>query len=41
MRRPVYTATFVGDADKIARYIETRFGITLTDAFIGGLDRFC
>lgn len=41
MRRPVYTATFVGDADKIARYIETQFGITHADAFIDDLNRFC
>ena len=41
MRRPVYTATFVEDADKIAHYIETRFEITYADAFIASLNRFC
>ncbi len=40
MRRPVYAATFVEDADKIAHYIETRFGITYADAFIASLNRF-
>ena len=41
MHRIVYAASFVDDADRIATYIETRFGIARADAFIADLDHFC
>ncbi|MFA6207242.1 MAG: type II toxin-antitoxin system RelE/ParE family toxin [Methylocystis sp.] len=41
MRRVVYAASFVEDADKIAQYIELQFGASHADAFINDLSRFC
>jgi plasmid stabilization system protein ParE len=41
MRRVIYAASFVEDADTIASYIETHFGISHADAFIEELGRFC
>ena len=41
MRRIVYAASFVEDADAIVRYIEKRFGQSRADIFIQDLDRFC
>lgn len=41
MRRVIYADSFVDDADRIAEYIESRFGIVGADAFIGDLNHFC
>lgn len=41
MRRIVYAASFVDDADRIAAYIETKFGADRADLFIAELNRFC
>jgi len=41
MRRIVFATSFVDDADMIAAYIESNFGISRADAFIDDLDRFC
>jgi len=41
MRRVVYAASFVVDADKIAAYIESSFGTSRADAFISDVDGFC
>jgi plasmid stabilization system protein ParE len=41
MRRVVFAASFVDDADAIASYIESNFGMSRADAFIDDLDRFC
>jgi plasmid stabilization system protein ParE len=41
MRRVIYAASFVDDADKIASAIEARFGKSRADAFIDDLNRFC
>ncbi len=41
MRRIVYAASFVADADEIAAYIESRFGVARTDTFIIELNDFC
>ena len=41
MRRIVYAASFVDDADAISTYIESRFGRERADAFIDDLDHFC
>jgi len=41
MRRVVFAASFVDDADTIASYIESNFGISRADVFIEDLDRFC
>ena len=39
--RIVFAASFVDDADAIARYIERQFGVSRADAFIDDLNRFC
>jgi len=39
--RIVFAASFVDDADTIARYIERQFGASRADAFIDDLNRFC
>lgn len=41
MRRIVYAARFLDDADRIAAYIEANFGVARADAFIADLNRFC
>lgn len=41
MRRVVYAASFVDDADRIAKYIEAQFGAARADIFIDDLNRFC
>lgn len=41
MRRVVYAASFVDDADRIAQYIEVQFGAARADIFIDDLNRFC
>lgn len=41
MRRIVYAASFVADADAIAAYIESAFGRARADNFIEDLERFC
>jgi hypothetical protein len=41
MRRVVFATSFVDDADTIASYIESIFGISRADAFVDDLDRFC
>lgn len=41
MRRAIFAASFVDDADDIARYIEENFGRVRADRFIAELSRFC
>jgi plasmid stabilization system protein ParE len=41
MRRIVYAESFVNDADRIAEYIERRFGAARSDMFVLDLNRFC
>jgi plasmid stabilization system protein ParE len=41
MRRAVYAASFIDDADAIASYIETMFGRDRADLFRDELDHFC
>jgi plasmid stabilization system protein ParE len=41
MRRVVYAASFVDDADGITTYIEDRFGVSHAETFIEGLNSFC
>jgi plasmid stabilization system protein ParE len=41
MRRAVYAASFLDEADQIANYIEAQFGKSHADAFIDDLNRCC
>jgi plasmid stabilization system protein ParE len=41
MRRVVYAATFLAEADAIADYVESRFGRLRTEQFRSDLERFC
>ena len=41
MRRVVYAASFVDDADAMAAYIETKFGLSRADGFIADIEHLC
>ena len=41
MRRVVYAASFVDDAEEIAEQIEAAFGLPRADRFRDDLDHFC
>ena len=41
MRRVVYAASFVDDAEEIAEQIEATFGLPRADRFRDDLDHFC